>query len=70
MPMIGEGTIFPNYEAIDLTRKEVIVNMCLIAELAQRSENKQPLLTNIEDYAQMISRRVEIDPPDFMGGSE
>lgn len=50
LPLLDADTVFPDYDAIDLTQKSVVMNMCLVAELARRAEEGESLLEQIEEY--------------------
>ncbi|MGF7151884.1 hypothetical protein FHS96_005552 [Sphingomonas zeicaulis] len=65
LPLLDEGALFPKYEMLDLSRKEMMATMCLVAELTRRAEARLSLLDGIEAYAGFIARRLDSDPPDF-----
>lgn len=65
LPLLDGDSVFPDFDAIDLRRKEVVMNMSLVSELADRAEARLPLLENIDAYHETMSHLYNINPPDF-----
>ncbi len=63
LPVLDPDTVWPSPGDIDLRKKAVMLNMCLISELADRAERGQPLLHGIERYYDTMSQRYDDDPP-------
>mgnify|MGYP003659214225 CR=1 FL=1 len=54
-PLLDADTIFPDYDAIDLTQKSAVMNMCLVAELTRRAETGEPLLDQMPNYLETMA---------------
>lgn len=65
MPLLDGDSVFPDWSAIDLRRKEAVMNMCLVAELAERAEQGVPLLEDIGAYYETMSYLYGVNPPPF-----
>lgn len=65
LPLLDGDSVFPDFEAIDLSRKEAIMNMALVSELADRAEDGRPILDGIIDYHRMMSQLYDLAPPDL-----
>lgn len=63
LPLLDADTVFPDYDAIDLTQKDVMLNLALVNELADRAEAGKPLLENIGAYYETVSYLYDINPP-------
>lgn len=62
LPKVIYASVFPDYEQIDLTQKKVQLNALLFEELIHRSENRVPILNNIEGYIVATRRLLEEHP--------
>jgi len=62
MPKVIYASVFPDYEQIDLMQKKTQLNALLFEELIQRTENKIPVLDNIEGYIFSTKEQLEIHP--------
>jgi len=62
IPKIIYASVVPDYEQIDLIQKKVQLNALLFEELIQRTENKTPVLDNIEEYIFLIKEQLELHP--------
>lgn len=64
-PLLDGDSVLPDLEAIDLKRKEAIMNMCLVSELADRSEAGESLLAGIDAYYERMSYFYDLNPPNL-----
>lgn len=62
MPKIIYASVFPDYEQIDLMKTKVQLNALLFEELIQRTENKIPILENIEGYITYTKEMLDTQP--------
>jgi len=62
LPNIVYGSIFPNFDYINLEKKEVQLNAILLEEIVSRSRNSIPILDEIEEYIIFMSNSLEVHP--------
>lgn len=65
LPLLDADTVFPDYGALDLEKKSTVMNLSLVAELADRAEAGVSLLKDIEVYHQTMSNLYDLNPPQF-----
>ena len=56
------GSVFPDYDHIDLSKLEVQRNLVVLQELVERSKKKQSLLEGMEDFMHLIAHQLVVNP--------
>ncbi|PKG37308.1 DUF3800 domain-containing protein [Psychromonas sp. Urea-02u-13] len=56
------GSVFPDYDHIDLSRLEVQRNLFVLKELVLRSENKQCLLDGMPNFMAYMTHVLQVNP--------
>lgn len=65
LPRLVYASIFPDFDYIDLEKKEVQLNALIFEELINRSKEGIPILENIEKYIAYMQALLEVKRPVF-----
>lgn len=60
--VVTEGSIFPDYDYVDLNKIEVQRNAILLQELVERSKKGMSLTDNIGEYLRFITAMLHVSP--------
>ena len=61
-PSIIYGSVFPDFDYINLEKKEVQLNTILLEEILERSRRDIPIFDEIEEYIMFMQKNLELNP--------
>ena len=62
LPNVVYGSIFPDFDYINLEKKEVQLNAIILEEILERSRRNISILDEIEEYIIFMQKNLEVNP--------